>query len=137
MIRIPYVGSLYLLDALLENLTPYFHLYTADVDNDPGVDLADFEEADWPLYVPLRVTSWTPAVIVSGRAVSTADAALWQRGAGGPPRQVYGYYVTDTAGGPLLWWEARAQGPLPMSEPFHTVQVFPRLTLREDPDPET
>jgi len=136
MIHIPYNASLYLLDALLENLTPYFHLYTNDVGDDPGVVLGDFTEADWPLYVPIRVTSWTPSVLVAPRAVSTADIALWQRGAGGPPRNVYGYYVTDTSGGPLLWWEARAQGPLPMSEPFHTVQVLPRITLREDPEPE-
>jgi len=137
MIRVPYGASLYDLDAFLDNLTPYYHLFTTAMPEDPLIVLADFTEADWPAYAPQRASGWTPAVLVGERAASMADALLWTRGTGGAPRDVYGYYVTDTAGGPLIWWEAREEGPLPMQDPFHTVRVLPRLTLREDPDSES
>lgn len=137
MIHIPYVSSPYLLDQLLGGITPYFHLYISAIADDPGITLADFDEADWPAYAPRRVTTWSPAVVQSGRAVSWADPQQWIRGTGGDTRDVYGYYATDTPGGPLLWWEPVEGSPLPMTAPSDSVLIRPRITLREDPEPET
>lgn len=137
MIRVPYAAAPHDLDALLDGLTPYYHLYIAEVTVDPGVTLADFAEADWPTYTPRRAVSWVPAIMSGGRAVATADPIMWQRGTGGSPRQVYGYFVTDGQTGPLCWWEPRDAGPLPMAASGDSVIVRPRLTLREDAEPES
>ena len=94
--------------------------------------LGDFIEANWPDYKPATVTSWTPALTVNGRAVAQADPTAWTRGVGGTAKMVYGYYVTDTVGGPLIWAEVRPQGPLRMQFPSDQVMILPQLTLWAD-----
>ena len=136
-ITVPDVGATACLDALLdEGVTTWYHLYVNDVSLGRATTLGDLTEADWPDYAPQRVTTWTPATVPIDRAVSAADPLLWTRGDGGDPRQVYGYYVTDGQTGPLLWAETRPQGPLPMVAPTDAVLVTPRVTLRQDPEPE-
>lgn len=135
-ITVPEIAETYDLDALLEDLDTWFHLYVTRLSLGRGTLLADFTEASWPAYQPLRVTTWSPSQILRGRAWSSADPTQWTRGSGGAPAQVYGYYVTDGRTGPLLWCESRQQGPTPMTAPTDMVVVLPRLTLRGDDDPE-
>lgn len=132
MLVIPDSGAIALLADLLGNVTPVYHLFIQPVEIGPATVLADFTEAAWPAYRPLAVASWSPGLTVGGRAASNADPALWLRGAGGVASQVYGYFVTDTTAGPLLWAELRPQGPVPMTAPADTVVVLPQLTLRAD-----
>jgi len=133
MIAVPDVAERASLDAFLAGVVTYYHLYVNDLTPDAATVLGDFEEAAWPDYEAVKVTSWVPAVTVSGRAVSNGDPIIWVRGSGGAGVDVYGYYVTDTAAGPLLWCERRPAGPLPMHMPTEAVEVLPRITLREDP----
>lgn len=134
-IVVPSAGARDALDAMLAELHPWTHLYVTDVTLGPDTTKDDLTEASWPDYVPMRATGWAPAVTVGGLAVADADPILWVRGDGGDPAQVYGYFVTDTKDGPLVWAERRPQGPVAMIEPTDQVLLLPRLTLREDPEP--
>lgn len=132
MISIPDEAERYDLDTYLGSVEPWYHLFVNDLVPVGATILDDFVEATWPDYAPRKVTSWVPSVTVDGRAVATADPTTWTRGSGGPGASVYGYYVTDGSSGPLIWCERRAAGPIDMTMPTDSVQVLPRLTLRED-----
>ncbi|MHB8735439.1 MAG: hypothetical protein ACYC6M_09080 [Terriglobales bacterium] len=132
MIVIPDSSAIALLSDLLDQVTTVFHLLIQPVALGQGTTLADLVEANWPAYKPATVTTWSPALTVAGRAVSAADPVLFTRGVGGVASQVYGYWVTDTVGGPLLWAELRSQGPLPMTAPDDQLVILPQLTLRAD-----
>jgi len=136
MIVVPAVAENYLLDELLDRVTPYFHLFTSEMELGEKTVKEDFQEADWPDYKPAKVTTWSPALQVCGRAVSSADKTRWDRGEDGEPREVFGYYVTDGKDGPLLWCEQRSEGPIRMEFPSDFLVILPRITLREDPDEE-
>lgn len=132
MIVIPDIAAISLIADLFDDATTVFHLYVNNVTITQSTTLANFVEASWPAYKPATVTTWAPALTVNGRAVSQADPTLWVRGVGGTASLVYGYFVTDTLGGPLLWAEARPQGPLAMTAPTDQVLILPQLTLRAD-----
>lgn len=132
MIVIPDNAAVALIADLLGDVTTVYHLFTNDVTITQATALGDFIEANWPDYKPATVTSWTPALTVNGRAVAQADPTAWTRGVGGTAKMVYGYYVTDTVGGPLIWAEVRPQGPLRMQFPSDQVMILPQLTLRAD-----
>lgn len=135
MIVIPDASAIALVADLLSQITPVYHLAVQPIPPGQAVTLAQLVEAAWPAYRPITVTSWTPALTESGRAVTQADPALWVRGAGGIASLVYGYWVTDTVGGPLLWVETRPQGPVTMTAPTDSVVILPQLTLRADSFP--
>jgi hypothetical protein len=132
VIVIPDASAISLVGDLLGNVTTVFHLYVNTVVLGQSTTLAAFTEANWPAYQPATVTTWAPALTVSGRAVAQADPVVWVRGVGGTAQLCYGYFVTDTLNGPLLWAEARPQGPLPMQAPTDQVLLLPQLTLRAD-----
>lgn len=132
---IPDVAATYQLDELLDGLDTWYHLYAVPAVLGASTTLADLTESAWPGYAPIRVTTWSPALLIDGRAWSSADPALWTRGIGGVGGQVYGYYVTDGQTGSLIWCEARPGGPTPMLTSGDQVLVLPRLTLRQDPAP--
>jgi len=136
VVIIPNAAELVLLDRLLDKVTTWYHLYVTATVLGAGTVIGDFTEADWTDYAPKKVTTWSPAVTLSGRAVSNADQTMWIRGSGGPTRFVFGYYVTDGEDGPLLWCEERVAGSIRMQFSTDTVTVVPRITLREDPVPE-
>ncbi|MGH3526751.1 MAG: hypothetical protein ACRDQ6_05500 [Pseudonocardiaceae bacterium] len=135
MIVIPDASAVALIADLIAQITTVYHLIVQPVTLSQFTTLAQLIEAKWPAYSPSTVTSWSPALTVSGRAVSTADPVLWTRGVGGVASEVFGYFVTDTAGGPLLWAELRPQGPIVMTAPDDQLVLLPQLTLRADTSP--
>lgn len=135
-ITIPNVAEVNLLDRLLDKVETWYHLYVNSIVLGPATVKTDFVEGSWPGYAAKKVTTWTPAITVSGRAESSADQQQWIRTFDGSGQLVYGYYVTDGQTGPLLWCETRAAGPIRMQFSSDTVTVMPRVTLREDPNPE-
>jgi hypothetical protein len=135
VIVIPDASAIALIADLLDQVTTVFHLAVQPIPAGQSVSLADLVEASWPAYAPITVSTWSPALTVGTRAVTYADLALWTRGAGGVASQVYGYWVTDTVGGPLLWVETRPQGPIVMTSPTDQVVILPQLTLRADSFP--
>jgi hypothetical protein len=137
VIVVPNVAADVLLDDLIEAIDTYYHLYVNAATLGPDTTLTDLTEAAWPDYRSMRVTTWSPAIALEGTAASQADPVVWVRGVGGLAVDVYGYYVTDGATGPLLWVEARPSGPTPMRAATDTVIVTPQLTLRQNDCPPT
>jgi hypothetical protein len=132
VIVIPDASAIALVSDLLGSVMTVYHLAVAPIPPGQSVTLAQLVEAAWPAYRPITVSSWSPALTVGTRAVSSADPALWVRGVGGVASLVYGYWVTDTLAGPLLWVETRPQGPIVMTAPSDQVVILPQLTLRAD-----
>lgn len=133
---IPAVSAPYLLDVLLDGLTPWCHLYVVPVTLTVGTVIGDLVEATWSGYQPQRALGWTTADWEDDRAVTTADPLLWTYGPQPGPAIVYGYYVTDGRTGALLWAESREQGPIALNIAIDQVEVWPRLTLRTCPEPQ-
>jgi hypothetical protein len=120
----------YLLDALLEALETWCHLYQNDIAPKDVVDRTSFAELDVTGYAPQAVSSWVLAVFRDGRAVSDADPVQFSRGSGMEARDVYGYFITQGRDGPLLWWQRVPGDPQPMRLPTDKVTVYPQLALR-------
>lgn len=134
-IVIPSIAATALLDDLFDEIEPWVHLYTLAVPLGPATTLADLREAAWSGYAPQPAAQWTPALWDGALAESSSDPLLWVLGVQLGPWTVVGYYVTDGQTGPLLWVEQRPQGPVELTLPTDQVEVFPRLTLRQDDVP--
>jgi hypothetical protein len=126
------VAATALLDDLLDQVETWVHLYTLAVALGPSTTLADLREAAWTGYFPQKATGWTPSLWNGSRADSSSDPLRWVLGVQLGPWTVVGYYVTDGQSGPLLWVEQRPQGPVELALPIDQVEVFPRLTMRQD-----
>jgi hypothetical protein len=111
---LPDVALTYIVDEFIGSIAPYVHLYMTDTPLTRRTTLADFVELDTPSYAAQRAVAWSPSTIRGSLAVTEADPIRWTRGAGGTPRDVYGYYVTDGVSGSLLWCERASTAPIPM-----------------------
>jgi hypothetical protein len=130
MLAVPESAQCYLLDRLIDGLDPWYHLFTADVWPDSTTTLAQLPEPQWEGYQPQRVNVWTSAIIRNGRAETTADPVEWVRGATGSPETVFGYFVTDGQGGPLLWAEhVCGRDGIAMESDADLVVVWPLLDM--------
>lgn len=78
------------------------HLYKNNITPTVNTVLADFTEADYTGYAAQTVT-WSPAYFdLARQAVSNGGLKLFtQTGATG--NDIFGCYLTDTAGTGLLW----------------------------------
>lgn len=133
MIVIPQAGAVPLLDHLLQQLQPWFHLYTNDLVPGDLTVLTDFTEATFPGYAAQRAVGWTDALVVSGIATSYADGLVFSRTMDGISISIYGYFVTSGKTGGLLWAEYRAGGPIVLTHTGDTCDVLPSLTLSTSP----
>lgn len=130
MIVTPKVGEITALNSLISAIDTRFHLYVNDTPLTLDTVLADFVEASFAGYAPIRVTTWIDAAWIVDRVATLADLAVWECSADGPPQTVYGYYVVNGTGTSLLWAERRVGGPVVMqfagdtysAEPYYSVQ---------------
>jgi hypothetical protein len=132
VIVIPLTSRPALLDALLDGLDTWYHLFMTALPSDTDLSLDDFTEIDWPDYTPQQVKYWAPALLDGEYAYSTADPVEWQATDDQENRKVWGYYVTNGRDGALLWWEMRCEAPIDMSVTGAVCVVWPRLTLPPD-----
>jgi hypothetical protein len=119
----------YLLDALNNQIDPWYHLYVQDIEQTSGVQLTDFAEASWQGYTPLEADTFTPAVWADPFAVAHADQLQWLSPGSEQPLSVHGYFVTDGENGPLLWFEAVPDGPIDVRNVGTPVNIFPAMVL--------
>lgn len=135
-IQIPSASAKSFLDLILSKIPVYIHLFANDVVITEDTVKGDFIEPTWPGYGPMPATGWAPPVWIDDRAFSAADPLRWIYGQSVAYSYCYGYFATNGPTGAMLWAEERPEGPIRLGIPSDTVEVWPRLTLRQDPDPE-
>lgn len=131
------VGAALLLDALLDNVDLWYHLYVSDCPPHRYSERDDFKEASWDGYFPQPVKHWDPAELSNGHAFATADPLLWTRGTLGIAQTVRGYFVTSGQNGPYVFGQAADDDQvIPMEIDGESVAVFPYFSDITEFDPQ-
>jgi len=128
-------GAEALLDVWTDTVGYTYHLYCNELSPSDVINRTSFVEATFPGYKPQPAKGWTNAATVEGCTSSSADPILWSCAADTDPQDVWGYFVTMGLTGPLLFWEPRDTGPVRIAAKGDPVELFPRLTCRQDFSP--
>lgn len=133
--HVPDEGCRFLLDLLLSAFgsTLNVHLYQNAHVPSAADTVASYVEADFEGYAPQPATAWSAAATVAGITSAFADELTYTKGIGGVGNSVYGYYVTDSTDGVLLWAERDPRAPVSFSVDGDVYQFSPRLRLGSAP----
>lgn len=112
---IPSASEKTLLDFTLGVTVPgnqILRLFVNNVSPDDAHTAASYTEMSTLGYAAktLTKTSWTTVAGSAGQPASSTYATQTWTFTAGTPVTVYGYYITDTTSGLLLWAEAFASG---------------------------
>lgn len=94
---------------------------------------SSFTEADFTGYASKALTGGSWTTTQGDPTVGTYTLQTFTSTANQPTQIVYGYYVTRTSDGKLVWFE-RFSGPVPISLNGEVIQVTPRLTMQDTQD---
>lgn len=131
MLKVPNDGELNLLDFLTANLFDglELRLYQNNYTPTDSSQVSNFTECDFSGYVSQTITAWTAAQIIAGHASSDAAQLTFTRSGGPTSNNVYGYFVTDSAGTKIYWAERDPYAPTSMSVSGDLFRVIPNFTL--------
>jgi Tfp pilus assembly major pilin PilA len=91
------------------------HLYQNNTTYNPNVTtLLDLTEATYTGYAPVTLTWDAASVSDDGNVETHSNRVTWRPTDGVTPNDIYGYYITDTAGTALLGGGRFDGAPLPM-----------------------
>ncbi|MCB9949571.1 MAG: hypothetical protein H6824_01165 [Planctomycetaceae bacterium] len=128
-------GELELLDKLLKdplttNEDYVLKLFQNDYTPDQTTVEASLTEANFTNYAAVTLTrsGWSDAVTVSNKAESSYATQSWTCGTTG--NSVYGYYVTGSTSGTVLWAERFAATRTLVSSDVLNLQ--PKFTLNSE-----
>lgn len=108
-----------------ENLV--MRLYANNIVPDEGSTLATFIEASGGGYNSINLVSGSWSIIAGSPSQAEHTELVWTfTGSVGP---VYGYYVTRSSGGELMWAERFTNGPFNINTNGDEIRITPRLTL--------
>lgn len=130
MIFSPAVAAVQALDLLTDSWDTWYHLYTNPVVMNSALLKADFIEASWTDYRPLRMAYWSPAIWRKVAAFSWGEQLRWVSPGTIPGVRVEGYFVTNGETGPLLFCERSSRGPIDMASPGNEVNLYPEYSLQ-------
>lgn len=134
MIAISDVGKVAVLDVKcvwVETLT--LRLYKNDVEPDEGLPTSQFSESTFPGYAPVNPLDFAPAVLLgSGKAQARDNLRNWTRGAGTGAEDIYGWFITNSAG-EWIFAHRTSLAPVPMRVEGQTYSLEVRLTEVTDP----
>ena len=118
---------------LITDVDMSLRLYTTDVlagRSDVEIEAlteAAFVEATFPGYAPVALTNpWT--IVPGNPSKATVPEQSFVRTSTGTAELIYGYYLTRTADGALMWFE-QFDGPVSMEFQNDVLKVTPELTL--------
>src|SRR5690606_15809277 len=118
---------------LITDVDMSLRLYTNDVlagRSDVEIEAlteAAFVEATFPGYTPVALTNpWT--IVPGNPSKATVPEQSFIRTSTGTAELIYGYYLTRTADGALMWFE-QFDGPVSMEFQNDVLKVTPELTL--------
>jgi hypothetical protein len=128
---VPEGGERKILELIINKSSPSqltIRLYSSPVDfSGGGLGIADFQEPEDASYSPIDLlsSSWSVATVGGVSAATYASSVEFSfEGAS----DLYGYYVTDSAG-VVMWAEAFSTSPLSIPAAGGKVRVRPRLQL--------
>jgi hypothetical protein len=133
----PNAGELQLLDKLLKdalstNENYILKLYKNNYTPDDAAVEGSFTESDFTNYLARTLTRalWNAAVTVSNKAETSYGTGpqSWTCGASG--NTVYGYYVTGSASGTVLWAERFATSRVLANG--DVLNLTPKFTLNKE-----
>jgi hypothetical protein len=128
---VPDVGEVELLSRMLNKSTPddvVLHLYTNNKTPAEGDVVGDYTESTGAGYgaITLTGTTWGVSTTAGTTTASYAQQTFTYTGA---DPNIYGYYVTNTAGTTLLWAEIFSDGPYSIPSGGGSVKITPKIEL--------
>jgi hypothetical protein len=126
---VPNEGLMDDLDALSASQTIVVHLIKAPYVLVATMTAADVVEATYPGYTPQAASGWTPATIVGAAARTSADPLSFVRSSGAGGDSIYGYWMSDSIGGPIVGISDPQSPPLDMTVAGRQIIVIPRRSL--------
>lgn len=135
-IVLPNQGEKILLDLLL-SIGMTMKLYKVDVTagltatQKEALTEASFTEATFSGYTSKALAGGFWATTASDPSTGIFAQQSWTRTVTGTTETIYGYYMTRTSDGKLLWFE-RFTGPVGMTTNGDILRVTPTITLEDD-----
>jgi|SRR6056297_2402172 len=128
---VPDVGEVELLSRALNLNTPddvVLHLYTNDKTPAEGDVAGDYTESTGAGYSAQTLTgaSWS-VTTTTGTTTGEYPQVTYTYTAAEP--NIYGYYVTNSAGSTLLWAERFSDGPYAIPSGGGSVKITPKIEL--------
>jgi hypothetical protein len=133
-LKVPFAASLVFLDAcILSPLTGCkLRAYSNNHAPADGDTAGSYTECTFPGYAALTLTTWSAAALDGSNKASTAvSIQTWTAGSIVTPQNVYGIYVTTSAG-VLLYAELNPGGVVSISTPGQTYSYTPVFTEKSE-----
>lgn len=129
-------GELKMLDILRTQInSDAWEIHLFQNNHTPAEDdtAADYTEATFSGYSEQTVDDFGAPSLVSGEAQVAASLNTWTHNGGAVGNDIYGYYITHSVSGDLMWAERDPNGPITIDTLNQTYNVLPRLNLRTQP----
>lgn len=127
---VPSPSEVYMLQYILNVANPQdlvIRLYSNNVIPDESSTLATFIEVAGGGYTSSNLAPGSWSIIAGNPSQAEHTEIVWVfTGAVGP---VYGYYVTRSGTGELMWAERFTNGPFNINTNGDEIRITPRLTL--------
>lgn len=104
------------------------HLYKTNVTPTTSSTVGSFTECDFAGYAAQDLINWTAPSTTGHVTTIQADPLTFTRSTTGTVQNVYGYYITDSAGTTLYWAELDPAGPRTVTNSGDTVTVTAKIT---------
>lgn len=120
--------SLDTLAAALNAGTAKLRLFKNNHTPDEADDISDYTEADFSGYAAATIGAWNAATYAGGLAnVEATTAQTFTNSTGAVGNDVYGYYVTDSAGTVLYYAQRANSPPLSLQLAGEAVTITPAI----------
>lgn len=106
-------------------------LFKNDVTPDDNTVIGDLTEADFEGYAAGDLANLTTPGVVAAQAQTQGDSVTFTMGTPGTTNNIYGHYITDSAGTVLYGVVRDPSAPIAMDTAGKEYTVFPVLTLRD------
>jgi len=125
-------GLKFALDSLTAALvagTAKLRLYQNNYTPTEADDISDYTEATFSGYAAATIGTWNAATYGGGEAEAEATTAhTFTNSTGAVGNDIYGYYVTDSAGTVLYWAQRATSPPLSLQLAGEAVTITPAIT---------
>jgi hypothetical protein len=136
-LRIPNAAEVIALKALLNHTAgqnQVLRLYTNDKTPAESDVAGDYTEATFSGYATKALTGSSWNFTEGNPSVADYAQQTFTSNAGSQNQNVYGYYITQSVSGALIWAERFTDGPYNVNNNGDEVRVTPRMTGQDTLD---